>query len=67
METKNIVSINELEVGDSGQVVSIKAQGGLKRRLLDMGLITGVKLQVKGKAPLGDPFQLNKSELIFYF
>ena len=59
METSNINSLSELAVGEQGKVVRINAQGSLKRRFLDMGLVQGVQLKVKGKAPLGDPIKVD--------
>lgn len=59
VQTSNITSLSELAVGELGKVVRISAEGSLKRRFLDMGLVQGVKIKVKGKAPLGDPIKID--------
>lgn len=48
-------SLMDLAVGQSGFIRGIRARGELGRRLRDMGLMPGVRLTVRGRAPLGDP------------
>lgn len=58
--------LNELKINSIAEVVELKNNNTLlKRRLLDLGLTKGVKLQVKKIAPLGDPvsFELRGYEL----
>lgn len=55
----SIASLNELVVNDSARIVKITAKGKKKKKLLEMGLIPGAHIKVKGKAPLGDPIELN--------
>lgn len=47
-----------LKPGQSGKIKSISAQGILKKRLMDMGMIVGEKVKVKKIAPLGDPIEV---------
>lgn len=50
------MKLSELKKGDKGKVVSINSSNNsLKRRMLDMGITSGVKVVVKKIAPLGDP------------
>lgn len=49
------IILSSLKVGDSAEVKDIIAKGEIRRRLLDMGLVKGVTLEVVRKAPLGDP------------
>lgn len=51
-------SMDQLGVGDSAQVVKILGTGALKRRLMDMGLTKGTRIEVKKYAPLGDPIEI---------
>ena len=50
--------LNEFNVGESGVVLKITAEGKIKRRLFDMGVTPGVEITVKKLAPLGDPIEV---------
>ncbi len=47
-----------MKVGDKGEILSVQAKGEIRRRILDMGLISGVKFKVVRVAPLGDPIEI---------
>ncbi len=55
MET---ISLRQMQVDQTGTIVSIKAVGELGRRIRDMGLIPGKEIRIQGKAPLYDPVSL---------
>ena len=38
---------------------TLKDEGPVKRRIMDMGITRGVDLHVRKVAPLGDPMELN--------
>ena len=50
--------LNEFNVGESGVVLKITAEGKIKRRLFDMGVTPGANITLKKVAPLGDPIQV---------
>lgn len=50
--------ISELKPRDKGKIKKIEAEGNLKRRLLDMGIISGSHFEVIKLAPLGDPIDI---------
>lgn len=52
------MTLNQLKIGESGQIVSVGGQGALRRRFLDMGLTPRTKVLIRKKAPLGDPIEL---------
>lgn len=55
-----VKNLTKLKVGESGLVASIANDAGvLKKRLLDMGCITGTEITVKKLAPLGDPIEVS--------
>lgn len=57
--TQNLsVPLSDLQPGDQGEVVEVKAQGHIRQRLLEMGFIRGARLRVEKLAPLGDPMEL---------
>lgn len=52
------IPLSELAPGEEGTVFQVKAQGAIRRRLLEMGFIRGAHLRVEKLAPLGDPMEL---------
>ena len=57
--TQNLsIPLSDLQPGDQGEVVQVRAQGQIRQRLLEMGFIRGVQLRVEKLAPLGDPMEL---------
>lgn len=52
------IMLDKIKVGSKAEVVKIKSKGRLKRKLMDMGLNRGSKVEVKGKAPMGDPIEV---------
>ena len=54
-----IKALNEFMIGEIGKVVKISATGKIKRRLFDMGVTPGALIELKKKAPLGDPIEVN--------
>jgi Fe2+ transport system protein FeoA len=51
-------TLNRLAVGQRGKVLKISAEPGIKRRLLDMGIVPGQEIGVERVAPLGDPVDI---------
>ncbi|HHV79159.1 MAG TPA: ferrous iron transport protein A [Firmicutes bacterium] len=51
----HLLSLAELRPGERGRIVSLRAPGPVLRRLLEMGVLPGTEIAVKGVAPLGDP------------
>ena len=48
-------TMNDMEIGDTARVVQLNIEGSMRRRLLDIGLIEGTKIECLQKSPLGDP------------
>ena len=53
------MTLTDLKPGQSGVVESIGQKGPISRRLMDMGVTPGVKVEVIKVAPLGDPIEIN--------
>lgn len=51
-------TLADLNPLDKGLITAILAEGEIRRRLLDMGLVRGSKFKVLRKAPLGDPIEI---------
>lgn len=52
------IALSELKKGQRGKVVKVSTKGAIRRRIMEMGIITGTEILVKGFAPLGDPMEL---------
>ena len=52
------VSLRTLQAGQCAKIALISAEGEMGRRIRDMGLVPGTKIQVVGRAPLHDPVAL---------
>ena len=51
--------LSELKSGQSAVVESLGEKGPVRRRLMDMGVTPGAKIEVVKVAPLGDPIEVN--------
>lgn len=51
----NELSLSDLRVGQSACVTRVRAEPGMHRRLLDIGLIPGTLVTCVAKSPAGDP------------
>ena len=51
-------SLMEMRPGERGKVVRVGGKGDIRRRLLDMGLVSGTGVAVERVAPLGDPIEV---------
>lgn len=52
-------TLRQVKVGDTVRVVKLHGEGGVKRRIMDMGLTKGVEVHIRKVAPLGDPVEVN--------
>ena len=50
-----IKRVSELEPGQSGTVTQVRARGGVRQRLLDMGVLPDAPVEMIRVAPAGDP------------
>ena len=50
--------LNELKRGEKGKLIKIGGGGSIRRRLLDMGLVSGSEVEMERVAPLGDPIEI---------
>ena len=52
------MTLDKLEIGKSGIILTVGGEGLLRCRLLDMGLIPKTKVTVQRIAPMGDPMEI---------
>lgn len=48
----------ELNKGETGKIVKVNGEGAIRRRLFDMGVTPGADVEMRKKAPLGDPIEV---------
>lgn len=52
------MTLRDLKPGNSGIVESVRSAGNIRRRVLEMGVTPGTKIDVIKVAPLGDPIEV---------
>ena len=52
------MTLADLPLGCTATVASVDGERPFRRRLLEMGLLPGVRVTLKNVAPLGDPLDL---------
>lgn len=52
------MKLSELKVGQTAKILSLSSKGVIKRRLMDMGVLSGEILRIEKVAPLGDPIDI---------
>ena len=50
--------LSQIQTGQIVQVVGIAGQSSFRRRLLELGLVPGTRVELVRVAPLGDPIEL---------
>lgn len=53
-----VCTLDRLGIGRCGTVVTVAGDAELRRRLLEMGLCGGTKVEVVRRSPFGDPIEL---------
>ncbi|GAA0727249.1 FeoA family protein [Clostridium malenominatum] len=52
---QNIIPLNHVPIGSFARVTNLTSDGNIKRRMLDLGLIIGTKIESLRQSPSGDP------------
>ncbi len=52
------MQLSEMKEGQSATIVHIGGNGNLRRRILEMGILTGTEVYIEKYAPLRDPLEL---------
>ncbi|KPK47485.1 MAG: hypothetical protein AMJ77_02935 [Dehalococcoidia bacterium SM23_28_2] len=53
-----MIPLSELKPKERGTIVKVGGGGPVRRRILDMGVVPGIEVEVVKVAPLGDPVDL---------
>ena len=54
-----MLTLKEVQCGDTVCVVKLHGEGAVKRRIMDMGITKGTQVFVRKVAPFGDPVEVN--------
>ena len=57
-EEVKVKTLRDAKIGETVVVAKIHGEGGVKRRIMDMGITKNVEIYVRKVAPLGDPMEL---------
>ena len=52
------MNLAETRIGQVVTVEHVAGEGSFRRRLMELGLVPGTRVEVVGVAPLGDPLEL---------
>lgn len=52
------VTLRDLAPGERGRVLKLSGDTGIRRRIMDMGVVPGSEVEVERLAPLGDPIEI---------
>lgn len=55
INTENLITLDELQIGNCGTVYALNVTGNERRRLLDLGIVKGTMVTALMKSPLGNP------------
>ena len=51
-------TLRQAKIGEMVKVKKLHGEGAVKRRIMDMGITSGVEIYVRKVAPLGDPIEV---------
>ena len=49
------LTLDKLNINESGAVASILSEGAMRRRMIDLGIVEGTRIECIGRSPAGDP------------
>ena len=51
-------TLRDVQSGETVKVIKLHGEGGIKRRIMDMGITKNCTVYVRKVAPLGDPVEV---------
>ena len=49
------LTLDKLNINESGSVAEILSEGAMRRRMIDLGIVAGTRIECIGRSPAGDP------------
>lgn len=53
-----LLGLHEVEIKSRARVVQIAPESRMRKRIMDMGIVRGTEILVEGRAPMGDPIEI---------
>ncbi len=53
-----MITLTDLQAGNWTRVVAVRGNGAVSKRLMEMGVVPGVRVRVVKTAPFGDPMEI---------
>ena len=53
-----MATLRDIQCGSKAKVEKVQGAGGVRRRIMDMGITKGCDILVRTVAPLGDPSEI---------
>ena len=53
------IPLDQLQPGQAGKILRVEGDPSIARRLMELGLVPGTRVEVLRRAPLGDPLELS--------
>ena len=53
-----LITVKDLQIGESGIIETVGGEGALRQHFLDMGMIPGAQITMEKFAPMGDPVEI---------
>lgn len=58
IQNNGTATLDQLGPGDVAVIKRISMKGAVRRRFMDMGLVSGAEVEIIRYAPLGDPIEI---------
>lgn len=53
-----LLGLHEVEINSRVRVVQVSPESRMRKRIMDMGIVRGTEILVEGRAPMGDPIEI---------
>lgn len=60
---RRATTLAEMQAGESGSIVHVLGDEQVARRLMELGLVPGTRVEVIRRAPLGDPIEIRLRQI----
>jgi ferrous iron transport protein B len=61
-----VMTLLDIHNGEEGIILKVRGRGAFRRRIIEMGFVTGKIVKVIKKAPLQDPIEYNIWGIMFH-
>lgn len=62
--TAELTTLDRVAPGAKCRITRVQIKGPVRRRLMDMGVVSGAEIEVVRLAPLGDPMEIKVKDFL---